>query len=111
MLRIFIYRYKAWGKNVIICGADISSSVYISNKNKNILVLGEVPTQVLDDTTLRVEAKYCINFTQSWKRFVLSLHNNGSSNFLFVNVTKIYQFKAKNLKEKIIHCVKSYINI
>ena len=51
------------GKNVIIFGADMSSSVHIDNKNKDILILGEGLTQGLDDTTLTVEAKYPIYFT------------------------------------------------
>ena len=38
------------GENVVIFGADISSSVHIDNKNKYILILGEGPTQGLDDT-------------------------------------------------------------
>ena len=46
-------------------------------------------------TTLTAEAKYSINFTESRQRFVLSLHYNGSNSFLFVDATKIYQFKAK----------------
>ena len=62
------------GKNVIIFGADVSSSVHIDHKNKDILILGEGPTQVLVDTTLAAEAIYPINFTQPNKRFVLSLH-------------------------------------
>ena len=74
----------------------MSSSVHVDNKGKDILILGEGPTQGLDDTTLTAEAKYPINFTQSGKRFVLSLHYNGSSSFLFVNTTKVHQFKAKN---------------
>ena len=41
------------GKYVIIFGADMSSSVYIDNKNKDILIFGEGPTQGLDDTTLK----------------------------------------------------------
>ena len=49
---------------------------------------------------LTAEAKYPINFTQSGKRFVLSLHCNGSNSFLFVNATKIYQFKAKESEIK-----------
>ena len=57
------------GKNVIIFGTDISSFVHIDNKNKVILILGEGPTQGLDDTTLTAEVKYPINFTQSRKRF------------------------------------------
>ena len=34
------------------------------------------------------------------KRFVLSLHYNGSNSFLFVNATKIYQFQAKDSEIK-----------
>ena len=91
---------RSYGKNVIIFGADMSSSVHVDNKGKDILILGEGPTQGLDDTTLTAEAKYPINFTQSGKRFVLSLHYNGSNSFLFVNATKIYQFKAKDSEIK-----------
>ena len=57
------------GKNVIIFVPDRSSSVHIDIKNKDILILGEETTQWLDDTTLTVEAKYSINFTQPHKQF------------------------------------------
>ena len=43
-------------------------------ENKNILVLDEVATQRFNETTIRAEAKYPINFTRSGRRFVLSLH-------------------------------------
>ena len=76
----------------------MSSFVDIDNKGKDILILGKEITQELDDTTLTVEAIYPINFTQSNKRFVLWLYYNGSNSFLFVNTTKVYQFKAKILK-------------
>ena len=56
------------GKNVIIFGADLSSSVHIDNKNKYILMLDEGPTQRLDDTTLTAEAKYLISFRQLEKK-------------------------------------------
>ena len=68
----------------------MSSSVHIDNENKNILILGERPSQGLDDTTLTAEAIYLINFTHSNKRFVWSLQYNGSNRFLFANATKIY---------------------
>ena len=84
------------GKNAIIFGADMSSSVHIDNKNKDILVLGEAPTQGLDNTTLAAEVKYPINFTQPRNIFILSLAYNGINSFLFVNPTKTYQFKAKD---------------
>ena len=61
------------------------SSVHIDGRNKNILVLGEGPTQRLDNATITAESKYPINFTESGKRFLLSLHYNGSNSFLFLN--------------------------
>ena len=85
-------------RNVIIFGGDLSLSVHFDNKGKYILILGEGPTQGLDDRTLTAEAKYPINFTQSGRSFVLSLHYNGSNSFLFVNSTKLYQFQHKTLK-------------
>ena len=50
------------GINVIIFGAEISSSVHLDNKGKDILIFVEGPTQRLDDTTLTAEAIYPINF-------------------------------------------------
>ena len=88
------------GRNAIIFRADMKSSVHVDNKNKDILILDDGLTQGLDDTTLTAEAKYPINFTRPHKRFVLSLHYNGINSFLFVNATKIYQFKAKNTEIK-----------
>ena len=79
---------------------ELSSSVHVYNKWKDILIFGEGATQGLNDTTLTTEAKYPINFTQSGKRFVLSLHYNGRNSFLFVNATKVFQFKAKNSEIK-----------
>ena len=78
----------------------MKSSVQFNNKGKDILILAEGPTQVLDDTTLIAEVIYPINLTQPNKRFVLSLHYNGRNSFLFVNATKIDQFKAKNSSMK-----------
>ena len=39
-------------KSVVVFGADMSLFVHIDNKNKDILILGERPTQGLDYTTL-----------------------------------------------------------
>ena len=39
---------KGFGRNVIIFGVDMSSSVHVNNKKKYILILGEGPTQGLD---------------------------------------------------------------
>ena len=70
----FLSADGSFGEKGIIFGADMSSSVHIDNKGKDILILGEGPTQGLDDTTLTAETNYPIIFTQSGKIFVLSLH-------------------------------------
>ena len=48
----FLFRDGSCGKNVIIFGADMSSSVHVDNNKKYILIFSEGPTQGLDDTTL-----------------------------------------------------------
>ena len=89
-------------KNAIF-GADVSSSMDIDNKNKDILILVEGTTQRLDDATA-AEAIYLINFTQRNKRYVISLNYNGSNSFLLM-LQKSINSKHKTLKQKIIHCV------
>ena len=84
-----------FGQNVLIFGADMSSSAHIDNKKKDELVLGIGPTQGLEHT-LTAEKMYSINFTVTKKKFCLSLHYNGANSYLFVNGTEIYKFKAKD---------------
>ena len=74
--------------------------MHIDNKEKVILILGKCPTQGLNNTTLTAETLFSINFTRPGIKFCLSLHYNGSNSFLFVNATKIYQFKAKDSEIK-----------
>ena len=76
---------------------------------KYILIFGEGTTQGLDDTTLIAEAKYPIDFTQLGKIFALSLYYTGRNSFLFVNATKLYQFKRKDSEIK--DCTLSLGNI
>ena len=78
----------------------MSSYVHFDNKNKEILILGKGLPQGLDNTTLTGEAEFFIYFSRLQRKFCLSLHYNGTNNFLFVNATKIYQFKTKDSKIK-----------
>ena len=73
----------------------MSSYLHVDNKGKDILILGEGPTQRLDDTAITAEAKYPINFTQSGKRFVLSLHYNESNS---LKLQKYINAKPKTQK-------------
>ena len=76
---------SGFGQNVIIFGADMSSSPHIDNKRKDILILGKGPTQGLGENSLTAEKMYSINFTVAKKKFCLSFHYNGAKSYLFVN--------------------------
>ena len=91
----FSFPSGAFGQNVLIFGADMSSSIHIDNKKKDILVLGREATQGLE-ITLTVERMYSINFTVIKNKFFLSFHYNGANSYLFANGTEIIKFKAKD---------------
>ena len=54
---------KGFGGNLIIFGVDMSSSVHVDNKGKDISVLGKGPTQGLGKHSLTAEKTYSVNFT------------------------------------------------
>ena len=58
----FSFPGGGFGQNILIFGADMSSSAHIDNKKKDILVLGKGPTQGLEHT-LTEGKMYSINFT------------------------------------------------
>ena len=85
-----------WGEKVVIFGVGKVSSVHIDEKKKDISVLSKDPTEKLGDTKITAEAKYSISFQD---------HCNGSNSILFVNAIKMYQFKAKYIRNKTISIV------
>ena len=90
----FSFPSSRFGQNVIIFGVDMSSSVHVDNKKRDVLILGNGRTQGLEHT-LNAEKMYSINFTVTIKKFCLSLHYNEANSYLFVNGTEIHKFKAK----------------
>ena len=88
----FSFLGSGFGQNVLIFGADMSSSAH---KDNNILVLGKGPTQGLEHT-LTAEIIYSISFTVTEKKFCLNLHHKRANTYLFVNGTEIYKSKAKD---------------
>ena len=85
----FTFPGGGFGQNVLIFGADMSSSAHIDNKKKFILVLRKGPTQWLEHT-LTAEKMYSINFTVTKKKFCLSFNYDGSNSYLFINGTEFY---------------------
>ena len=73
----------------------MSFSQHTSNRANNVYVLGHQFIQGINGTTIYAEKLYSIDFTQSDKRFVLSLHYNGDNSYLFVNGVEQLKFKSK----------------
>ena len=69
----FSFPGGGFGQNIIMFGVDMSSSVHIDNKKKDILILEKGPTQG-SGHILTVEKMYSINFTVTKEKFCLSLH-------------------------------------
>ena len=65
---LFLFPNFDWNKNINIFRGNIFQCMLIIKKD--ILVLGEAPTQGLDDTTITAEAKYSVNFARSKKGLV-----------------------------------------
>ena len=92
----FLHSDGNYGVNLIIFGADLSSSIHANNRANNILVLGKDFIQGVNDTTIYSEKIYSSNFTVYGKKVFLSLHYNGDNSYLFVNGREIVKFKAKD---------------
>ena len=58
-----VYFVNGFGRNVIIFGVDMSSSVHVDNKGKDTSILGKNPTQRLGERSLTAEKTYSVNFT------------------------------------------------
>ena len=91
-------------RNVLIFGADMSSSAHATNRANHIYLMGTGLTQGIYDTTIYAEKYFYRNFTDFGKKFVLKLHYNGNNSYLFVNGRQELKFQAKRdqlLKEKL----------
>ena len=78
------------GKNVIIFEID--------DREEDILFFRKDPTQILDDTTLTVEAQYSINFSISNKKNCVNQHYNRRKSFYLLMLQKSINSKQKILK-------------
>ena len=69
-------------RNVVIFGADNSSSSHIDNPKNNFLVLGEGPIEGINGSVGPEEKKISINFTKANIKFCLKVHPTFWDNFL-----------------------------
>ena len=66
-----------YGQNVLILGADMSSSAHIDNKKRHISIRNRSNTRI--KTYFNCRKMYSINSTVKNKKFCLSLHYNGAN--------------------------------
>ena len=91
-------------RNVLIFGVDMSFSVHATNRANHIYVMGKEFVQGINDTTIYAEKNFYRNFTDTGKKFMLSLHYNGNNSYLFGNGRKELKFRCKTdqlVKEKL----------
>ena len=86
------------GRNVIIFGVYMSSSIHVDNKGKDILILLIDPTHGIGEHSLTAETICLVSFTERNKKVCLSLHYNGVNNHLFFNGKEIHKLKEKILR-------------
>ena len=82
----------------------MSFSIHATNRANNIYVMGDLFVRGINDTTTYAGKKFYRNFTDSGKKFMLSLHYNGDDSYLFVNGRQELKFKCKTdqlVKEKL----------
>ena len=89
----FSFTNGGFGQNVLIFGADMSTSIHVDNKKKDLLVLGRGPTQGLE-STLIAEKMYSINFTVTKKKFCTIIEE------IVIYLLMVQKFV--NLKQKIL---------
>ena len=89
----FPFPSGGFGQNALIFGADMSSSIHIDNKKKDILVLGRGPTQGLE-STLTAEKMYSINFAVTKKKVCIIMEQ------IVIYLLMVQKFV--NLKQKIL---------
>ena len=65
----FSFPSGGFGQNVLMFGADMSTSIHIDNTKKDILVVGRGPTQGFE-SNLTAEKMYSINFAVTKNNFV-----------------------------------------
>ena len=85
----FLLSSSNFGRNVIIFRVDMSSSVHVDNKGKEILILGKGPTHGLGEHSLTAEKMHSANFTEHKEKYCLSLHYDGTNSYFFANGTGI----------------------
>ena len=100
--------HTTMGRNAIIFGVDVGSSIHVTNRANHIYVMGEGLVQGIHDTRLYAEKNYWRNFTDPGKKFIISFHYNRDESYLFVNGRQESKFKAKTdqlVKEKL--CIRN----
>ena len=97
---VYAIRFNACSRFSLPNG-DLDKNVVVKvnkSSSKHILVLGEGPTQGLDDTTITTKVKYSIvlMLRNQERKFVSVRITMEARVFLYADGVKLYQFKAKN---------------
>ena len=95
---VYLLHDGSFGRNVIIFGVNMSSSVHVDNKRKDILILEKGPPQGLGEHSLTAEKMYSVNFTDHKKNVVQACIIMGQTLIYLLIVKKLLNLKQKILR-------------
>ena len=84
-----------YARNGATFGVNNSSSPHTNNWKNNCLLLGETPTQTINNSSAAAEKWFSIKCSKVNAKFHLILPYDGDESYLYINKTKIYKFKVK----------------
>ena len=97
-----LFNGKEFGKNLIIFGADMSSSEHVNNRENDIVILGKGPTQGLDNTILTTKKEYAIDCSEQQKKVYIIMVRIVT---YLLTMLKYANSKQKILKKMQLHYV------
>ena len=97
-----LFNGREFGKNVIIFGADMSSSEHVNNREKDIVILGKSLTQELDNTILTTKKEYAIDCSEQQKKVCIIMVRIVT---YLLTMLKYANSKQKILKKMQLHYV------
>lgn len=74
---------KDFAKNVAIFGVDKTLSSHTDNQRNNFLLIGEVPTDGVNDSTDAAEKRFSIIFSKAKTKFCQILHYHSANSYLY----------------------------
>ena len=107
---IEFWYFNNYARNVVIFGADNSSSYNTDNRKNSFSMLSVGPTSGINGRFGSAEKKFSVEFNKAKKKFCLSLNYSHDNSYLFVNGQEIFKAHDKTVNFQTQFCLGSISN-